>query len=158
MCSPPLDSSACRDRGPLARLLDDARIRVAETDPRTTPAGAGLFPEEARAVVNAVETRRQQFTAGRILARRAWQELGIAPQPLVNDEQRVPRWPAGIVGSITHTHGWCAVAVARATEIEFLGTDVEAAQPLDPGLWERICRPEERVWLERCAARTASSR
>lgn len=30
-----------------------------------------------------------------------------------------------------------------------LGADVEAATPLDPGLWERICRPEERHWLER---------
>jgi 4'-phosphopantetheinyl transferase EntD len=141
--------SAVRTDGPLARLLADERIKVAEVDPDSVTAGAGLFPEEARAVAHAVESRRRQFTAGRLLARRAWRDLGVPPLPLVNDEQHVPRWPEGVVGTITHTHGWCASAVALATQIEALGADVEAATPLDPALWERICRPEERRWLER---------
>jgi len=139
--------------GPLAQLLREdstqlAPIHVAEMDPRRAPSSAALFPEEAQAIASAVESRRQQFTAGRLLARRAWQELGVSPVALLNDEQRVPRWPAGLVGSITHTHGWCAAAVARAAHFDALGTDVEAATPLDAALWERICRPEERQLLE----------
>jgi len=122
-------------------------------DPRHVPAlvaeapSAALFPEEAQSIARAVSSRRQQFTAGRLLARQAWQTLGVAPRALLSDEQRVPCWPAGLVGSITHTHGWCAAAVARIEQIDALGADVEAATPLDRGLWERICRPEELRWL-----------
>ena len=142
-----LSSSAALDTGPLGRLLADPRVMVAELDPREVEPEAGLFPEEAAQIVNAVLSRRQQFTAGRVLARRAWQRLGQAPTPLPSDEQRVPRWPSGIVGTITHTHAWCAAAVARASDVRGLGADVEAATPLDVGLWSRVCRPEERSFL-----------
>jgi 4'-phosphopantetheinyl transferase EntD len=140
--------------GPLAQLLREdsselAPLHIAEMDPRRAPPSSALFPEEARAIERAVESRQQQFTAGRLLARHAWRGLGVAPMALLNDEQRVPRWPEGLVGSITHTHGWCAAVVARDAHFAALGSDVEAATPLDPGLWERICRPEERALLER---------
>jgi 4'-phosphopantetheinyl transferase EntD len=135
--------------GPLARLFADARLRIAETDPRGVEPGTGLFPEEAQNIAQAVDSRRRQFTAGRLLARRAWQELGVPPSALLNDEQRVPTWPAGIVGSITHTHGWCGAVVARASEFGALGADVEAASALDLDLWQRVCRPEEREFLGR---------
>ena len=133
--------------GPLARVLDDPRVAVAELDPREVAPEVGLYPEEAALIVNAVLARRQQFTAGRCLARRAWQALGREPEPLLNDAQRVPRWPAGLVGTITHTHAWCGAAVAFANEVSGLGADVEAATPLEPGLWDRVCRPEEREFL-----------
>ena len=147
-------SSELRLDGPLAQLLREdsselAPLRIAEMDPRQAPPSSALFPEEAESVERAVESRRQQFTAGRLLARHAWQTLGVAPVALLNDEQRVPRWPAGLLGSITHTHGWCAAVVARDAHFAALGSDVEAATPLDPGLWERICRPEERRLLEK---------
>jgi 4'-phosphopantetheinyl transferase EntD len=137
-----------RSDGPLARLLDTESIAIAEIDPRLVSPGAGLYPEEAASVAQAVESRRKQFTAGRVLARDAWQRLGIPAQPLLNDDQRVPRWPAGALGTITHTHGWCAAAVAKSQQFAALGADVEAATPLEQGLWERICRPAERRLLE----------
>ncbi|HVZ32457.1 MAG TPA: 4'-phosphopantetheinyl transferase superfamily protein [Polyangiaceae bacterium] len=140
----PMISPFPRSDGPLAQLLDSAAVAIAEIDPQLVTPGAGLYPEEAASVAQAVESRRKQFTAGRVLARDAWQRLGVPAQPLLSDEQRVPRWPAGIVGTITHTHGWCAAAVARDTELAALGADVEAATPLERGLWERICRPAER--------------
>ena len=140
-------SSAALGAGPLARLIADPRVLVAELDPREVTPEAGLFPEEAAQIANAVLSRRQQFTAGRVLARRAWQPLGQAAVPLTSDEQRVPRWPSGIVGTITHTHGWCAAAVARSGDVRALGADVEAATPLELGLWSRVCRPEERSFL-----------
>lgn len=139
------DASAA---GPLTRLFDDPRIVVREMDPRQAAAGVGLFPEEAASVANAVLSRRQQYSAGRVLARRAWQQLGQAPVALLNDQQRVPVWPEGIVGTITHTDVWCAVAVARRSDVAGLGADVERASPLELGLWDRICRPEERSFLQ----------
>jgi 4'-phosphopantetheinyl transferase EntD len=135
--------------GPLARVLSDARVVVAEEDPRLVSPEAELFAEEHEAVKNAVLSRRRQFAAGRRLARQAWQRLGQPPVALLNDAQRVPIWPAGVVGSITHTEVWCGVAVARAREVSALGTDVEVAAPLEVNLWDRVCRPEERAFLER---------
>lgn len=133
--------------GPLARLLGDAPVKVAEMDPRLATPGADLFVEEAQAIASAVDSRRRQFTAGRWLARHAWRQLGHAPTPLVNDAQRVPMWPSGLVGTITHTSVWCAAAVARASEVAGIGADVEAATPLELGLWDRVCRPEEQAFL-----------
>ncbi len=116
-------------------------------DPRLISPEAELLPEEAPAVSNAVLSRRQQFAAGRRLARNAWQRLGYPPAALLPDAQRVPIWPSGLVGSITHTHVWCAAAVARSSDVSALGADVELATPLELGLWERVCRPEERTFL-----------
>jgi 4'-phosphopantetheinyl transferase EntD len=141
--------------GPLARVLDDTRVVVAETDPRLVSPESSLLAEEREAVKNAVLSRRQQFAAGRSLARQAWQRLGHPPSALLNDGQRVPLWPAGLVGSITHTHVWCAVAVARGSEVSGLGADVEVATPLEPNLWDRVCRPEERAFLRAQAPDTA---
>ena len=144
----PANPTGVAESGPVARLIDDRRVIVAEMDPRQAPPGVGLYAEEAASVDKAVLSRRQQFTAGRTLARTAWQGLGQAPAPLLNDAQRVPIWPRGIIGTITHTQTWCAAAVARAGEITVLGADVELASPLETNLWDRICRPEERAFLQ----------
>ncbi len=149
------DHRDLQQRGPFARLLAQEPVQVAELDPRQVAAGAGLFDDEAGAVAHAVESRRQQYTAGRVLARQAWAQLGVPALPLLSDEQRVPRWPPSVVGCISHTHGWCAAAVAPAAQVTGIGIDVEAATPLDVELWERICRPEERALLAaypECAA------
>jgi 4'-phosphopantetheinyl transferase EntD len=134
-------------RGPLTRLLGEAPVKVAEMDPRLASPGVDLFEEEAQAIANAVDSRRRQFTAGRWLARHAWRELGHDPAPLINDANRVPIWPDGLVGTITHTNIWCAAAVARSSDVVGIGADVEAATPLERGLWDRVCRPEERAFL-----------
>lgn len=142
-----LPAPALARSGPIARLLADERIHVAEMDPRTVPLEGVLFPAEAASVERAVLSRKQQFTAGRVLARRALVALGHEPVALIADAQRVPEWPPAVRGTITHTHTWCAAAVARADAITALGADVEPATPLEPQLWSRICRPEEREWL-----------
>jgi 4'-phosphopantetheinyl transferase EntD len=142
--------SPLRIRPPLARLLQDKRIAVAEMDPRLV-GFESLFAEETAAIANAVLVRRQHFAAGRVLARQALAALGQAPVALPSDPQRVPVWPAGFVGSITHTRDWCAVAVARSVDIQALGADVERATALERDLWDRVCRPEEREFLSRHA-------
>ena len=141
--------------GPLARVLRDARVVVREADPRQVSPEAVLLPEERAVVQNAVLSRRQQFAAGRSLARQAWQQLGQPPGALPSDAQRVPIWPPGIVGCITHTHVWCGAAVARSSEVQALGMDVEVAAPLELNLWDRVCRPEEREFLRRLAPAAA---
>jgi 4'-phosphopantetheinyl transferase EntD len=75
--------------------------------------------------------------------------LGLQLAPLVSDADRVPSWPEGVVGSITHTDAWCAVAVGRSSQLAGIGIAVETRKELSPELWPRTCRPEELEWLGR---------
>lgn len=96
----------------------------------------------------AVETRRRDFTAGRVCARRAMAALGLPPLPVTSSPDRAPAWPAGVVGAITHTRGYCAAAAARAVEVRSVGIDAERHKQLDPGVRRMICSAEEE---EHCA-------
>jgi len=102
-----------------------------------------LFPEEQALVASAVEKRRLEFARGRHCARAALRRLGVADAPLLTGAQREPLWPAGVVGSITHTSGICLAAVARAEHYAGVGIDVEPAAPLELGLAQRIAREAE---------------
>ncbi|MGC5018635.1 4'-phosphopantetheinyl transferase family protein [Micromonospora sp. DT47] len=109
-----------------------------------------LLPEEAAGLgERAVESRRRDFTAGRVCARRAMAALGMPAAPLVAAGDRSPVWPAGVVGTITHTRGYCAAAVARRTEVRSVGMDAERHKELSPGVRRLILRPEEEERLAR---------
>jgi 4'-phosphopantetheinyl transferase EntD len=109
---------------------------------------APLFPEEEAAVQRAVEKRRREYAAGRAAARAALAKLGFAPAPIAAGDDRSPEWPPGVVGSISHTRGCCAVAVARAESYAGVGLDVESGEPMKVELSRMICTPGE---LERLA-------
>ena len=117
---------------------------------------AELLPEEAACVARAVDKRRREFAAGRVLARRLLAELGCPPGPLLPAPDRVPRWPEGIVGSLAHSTEHVVVAVARAGAgagaggggLRALGVDLERRAPLDEELWGVVLRPEERRHVE----------
>ncbi|MEV7892062.1 4'-phosphopantetheinyl transferase family protein [Streptomyces sp. NPDC002817] len=104
----------------------------------------GLFPEEAALIANAVLLRQQEFTTGRICARRALSRLGLPPGPLLRNGRGAPLWPAGVVGSMTHCHGYRAVAVARNGSTVAIGIDAEPHGPLPEGVLEAISLPGER--------------
>src|SRR5437868_12446432 len=89
------------------------------------PPGAVLFPEEEPAVAKAVDKRRREFTTVRWCAREALAGLGMPPVPIMRGEKGAPRWPDGVVGSMTHCDGYRAAAVAKARDIAALGIDAE---------------------------------
>ena len=68
---------------------------------------------------------------------------------------RVPRWPAGATGSITHTDGFCAAVVARSARIRALGLDAERENSVKPDLWRRICTAAELAGLREQDEHTA---
>lgn len=126
--------------------LLDKRFAVSEMPIVEMP--VAIFPEEARFVAQAVEKRRREFLAGRACAHKALAELGAAPAALLSDTDRLPIWPEGYIGSITHTDRYCAAAIAKTgEEIRSVGIDLEPAEDLPSDLWETVCRPEERAWL-----------
>jgi 4'-phosphopantetheinyl transferase EntD len=108
-----------------------------------------LWPKEREMVQKAVPRRAREFAAGRRVARALLARLGAGGAPLLGNPDRTPRWPAGVVGSITHAADLCAVVVARSGAVTGLGVDVEPDGPLEPELWPRICTPREREGLLR---------
>lgn len=105
------------------------------------------YPEEETCIRNAVPKRRQEFATGRFCARRALTRLGIRNFPLLVGENREPVWPKGIVGSISHTDGYCGVVVARKNQIQSLGLDVERVGRQSSNCWRRICIRQELSWI-----------
>lgn len=129
-----------------AALLDP-RIAIAET-PLKGGEAPDVYADEAISVMHAVPRRRLEFAMGRDCARRAMATLGHAKVPLPRGQDRVPVWPADLVGSITHTDDWTAAAVARRDDgFVAIGIDLEPAEPLSPDLWPSICTPEEQTKL-----------
>jgi 4'-phosphopantetheinyl transferase EntD len=110
-----------------------------------------LLPEEEPLVARAVAKRRREFTAVRACARRAMRKLGVPPQPVLPGSRGEPRWPAGLVGSMTHCDGYCAAALARATDLASLGIDAEPDGPLPDGVLSAVALPGEVERLRRLA-------
>ena len=110
-----------------------------------------LLPEERRHLGRAVLKRRQEFAAGRLCARRALTEFGLADFALEPAADRQPVWPPEMIGSITHTQGFCAAVVARRGPLLALGIDTEEAGRVKAELWPRICGPELE-WLRQLPA------
>jgi len=71
------------------------------------------------------------------------ERLNVQNFALLCGAQREPLWPAGIVGSITHTEGLCAVAAARDTQYRGIGIDVEPNLPIEPDLIDYVCEDAE---------------
>lgn len=104
---------------------------------------APLFPDEQALVAQAVPKRRHEFATGRRCARAALAELGYPPVSLLTGPDRAPLWPDGVVGSITHTTGYRAAAVARTSQLSSVGIDAEPHQPLPGEVLHLIASPVE---------------
>jgi 4'-phosphopantetheinyl transferase EntD len=147
------DGPGDRERG------DDRATQSAGSMQRILPAGViavehwglgreqDLLPDEVRHVEKAVAKRRQEFAAGRRCARLALARLGVTPGPILPAEDRTPRWPSAIVGSITHSGAYCAAAVGWTAQFRGIGIDAEQLGAVDPSLWPAICSAGELAWL-----------
>ncbi|HET8814401.1 MAG TPA: 4'-phosphopantetheinyl transferase superfamily protein [Solirubrobacterales bacterium] len=105
---------------------------------------APLFRGEALALRSAVESRRREFITGRACAREALGGLGLPATAVLVDAFGAPRWPVGVVGSITHCTGYRAAAVGRATDFAAIGIDAEPNLRLPAGVLGAIALPVER--------------
>jgi 4'-phosphopantetheinyl transferase EntD len=131
-----------------------------DVDPSQLPA------DEMRQVAHALPKRRREFAAGRLCARRAAAELGIADFPLPMSRDRRPCWPAALVGSITHTAGYCGAVIAERTRFRSIGLDAEVVGQVTADLWPQLFTRAEAAWLgarprreqARCAAAAFSAK
>ncbi|MCX7559226.1 4'-phosphopantetheinyl transferase superfamily protein [Sulfitobacter sp. F26204] len=127
--------------GAVISSLFDRAVCVGTTDPRKPqPEPLG---DEAAHLAHALEARKREFAAGRVAARQALAQLGIAPVPVFAAKDRAPVWPQGVYGSISHTKTLCAAVVADRGHT--VGLDLEADTDLNEGLLSTICSTAEQA-------------
>jgi 4'-phosphopantetheinyl transferase EntD len=106
-----------------------------------------LYAVEADAVRGAVAARVAEFATGRLAARTALAALGVSPTAVPVGPRRIPQWPAGVVGSITHCAGLVAAAVGWSADWWALGIDAEPAVALEDDVRDAVTTPVERADL-----------
>ena len=106
-----------------------------------------LFPAESDCVRSAVPKRVADFAAGRLCARLALAQFGILDFPLLVAADRQPIWPASLVGSISHTIGFCAAVVADRSTAVAIGVDCETVQQASADISSEVCGAAEILWL-----------
>jgi 4'-phosphopantetheinyl transferase EntD len=102
-----------------------------------------LFPAEEAAIAKAVRKRRIEYAAGRHSARLAMERLGHTATAIPSGVDRMPIWPKGLVGSITHSANWCAAVVAPSEIYRAIGIDMEPVGAVAPDLASTILRADE---------------
>lgn len=109
---------------------------------------AYLMPEERHLVAKSVPKRVTEVTNARTCARRALRRLGVTTDVAIQRGPKgEPLWPSGVVGSITHTAGYYAAAVADAGKVRSIGIDAEVHDVLPDGVLDHIAFDEELAWL-----------
>jgi enterobactin synthetase component D len=111
-------------------------------------ASAGI--EIPPALAAAIPRRRAEFIAGRLCARAALTALGAVSTDVPRAADGSPEWPAGFVGSISHSSGLAFAATAHASDAQGLGLDVEriVAPDLARQLATIVATPAERARLD----------
>jgi 4'-phosphopantetheinyl transferase EntD len=141
----------------IAEILDVLKrifpMRCGASVERTEAASlSDLFPEEAAAVERAVPKRQREFAAGRRAARHALAQLGKPRSPIAMNTDRSPKWPADIVGSLSHCTDFAVAVVACRSQVKALGVDVETSGEVGAELWNSLFVPEEIEFLKRCSS------
>ncbi len=90
--------------------------------------------------------RQAEFIAGRLAAQEALRDIGVEDLIGWDPLYKIPQWPEGTIGSITHTRGFARAAVARRGRWTGLGIDSEQVvlRGLTAKFAARILSEEER--------------
>tara|TARA_X000000950_G_scaffold287960_1_gene402572 strand:+ start:174 stop:923 length:750 start_codon:yes stop_codon:yes gene_type:complete len=103
--------------------------------------GQWLTRSESALMDNMHGTRLTSFSSGRYVAKHVQQCLALTPKPILQNG-RLPIWPAGLVGSISHSKTYAA-AVAT-TSLQALGVDIETPGRITEALQPRLFTAKER--------------
>ena len=102
------------------------------------------LPEEEPLIARSVAKRRNEFITVRHCARLAMERLGVPQSPILKGDKGEPRWPDGVVGSLTHCEGYRGAVVARRAAVRSVGIDAEPHGLLPKGVIDAISLPVER--------------
>ena len=118
-----------------------AGVVVFETD--RLDLSTELYFEEQGLVSGASPSRVAEFAAGRFCARHALARLGFSRFPLLKGLDGAPVWPPNVVGSITHSGGYCAAAAGFRSQFGGIGIDAEVIGDISEDMLGVVCTPAE---------------
>lgn len=128
----------------LSGVLPDV---VASAERYADPPDLTPLPEEEPLIARSVAKRRNEFITVRYCAREALGDLGLPPVPILKGDKGEPRWPDGVVGSLTHCEGFRGAVVGRVSDVRSVGIDAEPHAVLPKGVLDAISLPQERHQL-----------
>jgi len=102
-----------------------------------------LLPEEIAGCEAFRMKRLEEFSAGRQCARHALGDVGFRNFPVRRNADRTPHWPEGVVGSITHTIGFCGAVVASREHVASVGIDAEIVTRVTPEIWSQVLTADD---------------
>lgn len=108
-----------------------------------------LFADERAYIGNAVSSRVQEFTAGRVLARKSLAKWGKENSPILVGKNRMPIFPETTIGSISHTAKYVAVVSAQANVLASIGIDIEHIGKVTEDLWHLLLKPDEIAFVKK---------
>lgn len=78
-------------------------------------------------ISKSVNKRQAEFLAGRVAATEALKQIDPSSHEMdiKVSENRAPKWPEGIIGSITHSSSIAASVVSDVKSVGYLGIDIE---------------------------------
>ena len=121
---------------------------------RVADHSTSLHPAERELVATAGRARTMAFSSGRRAARCALGELGVRDQPVLA-QGRAPLWPAGAVGSITHSAALAAAVVGHTAHWAGVGADLTTQRRVTARVAKRLLLPAELTALPSDDWRTA---
>jgi 4'-phosphopantetheinyl transferase EntD len=89
-----------------------------------------LTAGESQSYSSAVNAVLDRAAASRIAARKLLESVGVPDWSMPRKPGNPPDWPAGWVGSLSHSDQFGAAAIASGHSIAGVGIDVELAEPL----------------------------
>lgn len=124
----PEERSIAADLAPIERAILKLRERWPAVYVTVAIAAGGdnqLDPAEQATVGAMNAARRLAYIGGRLAAKRALGQAGCGRLVVEADEQCVPVFPTGYLGSIAHKHGRAVAAVTRTQAARGVGIDLE---------------------------------
>lgn len=108
-----------------------------------------LTPAEFHFVVAVSDKRKKEFSTGRFCARRALDDLNASNTEILMGADREPIWPAGVLGSISHSQRLTGAIVGRSTDFFSIGLDIEKTGGIQPDMWDLIYTDAEQAFLHK---------
>lgn len=105
---------------------------------------APVYPDEADGMRRASTGRVREFSTGRYCARTALTAIGARAAALPREPSGSPRWPRGVVGSITHCAGYRGAVAAWRADCRCIGIDAEPDLPLPEDVADYVMSSGER--------------
>lgn len=109
---------------------------------------ADLKPAESTAMGEVSSVRSLQFSSGRRAAHAALDALQIEDCAIGRIE-RLPRWPTGVLGSISHSDSLAGAAVGLTDTYLGMGIDLVPISAVSDKVAQRILLGPELTWVRR---------